>query len=275
MFERRIGLFPAFFDAGGQLHCITAFGDYPMQMPGRKMNYEKENLFSGWMLLSYQKQITASSSLQGHEPSLACDEDVRTWWSAANEKRGEWLQLDLQQVSTINAIQVNFADENAKLKAGDPVKPYQYTVLGSIDGIKWSMIADKSTNNADVTHDYIVLPQKVKARYLKITCLQVPGGYFSLSGLRVFGKGTGKAPKPVDNFKVIRDSADSRRASLEWQPVEGATGYVVYYGTEKSKLYHSVMVYGKHALDLPGLNKDVPCFFRVDAFNENGIAKGK
>lgn len=89
MFERRIGLFPAFFDKEGNLHCLTAFGDYPLYMPDHQMNYEKESLFTGWNLLSYQKPATASSSMSGHPPKMAVNEEVRNWWSATSGKKRE------------------------------------------------------------------------------------------------------------------------------------------------------------------------------------------
>ncbi|HWW41831.1 discoidin domain-containing protein, partial [Pedobacter sp.] len=275
MFERRIGLFPAFFDAKGQLHCITSFGDYPMQMPTRKMDYEKESLFTNWMLLSYHKPVTASSELPGHPAAMACNEEVRDWWSAATGNSGEWLQIDLQQQYTVNALQVNFADEASQLKAGDPVRPYQYIISASDDGVHWNNIVDRSKNTVDVTHDYIVLPKVVKARYVKISNLQVPDGKFSLSGFRIFGKGKGGLPGAVDAFSVQRKPEDTRRARLEWKPVKAARGYIVYFGTEQNKLYHSVMVYDNNSLDLTGLNKDVPYFFRIDSFNESGVTKGK
>ncbi|OQP63920.1 hypothetical protein A3860_23620 [Niastella vici] len=275
MFERRIGLFPAFFDKEGELHCLTAFGDYPMTMPARKMNYEKESLFAGWMLLSYNKPAIASTSITQHAPGLACDEEVRTWWSAASGDPGEWLQVDLQKKGSVNAIQVNFADEGATLKAGDPIKPYRYKIDVSIDSLHWSTLVNKTNNTADITHDYIVLPNPTVARFVRITGLQVPDGKFSLSGFRIFGKGAGKKPMPVTGIGVSRDKRDSRRARVSWQPVKNATGYVVHFGTKRNKLYHSVMVYDDHFLDLTGLNRDVPYFFSVDAFNENGVTKGQ
>ena len=60
MFERRIGLFPAAFDKDGVLRVFTAFGDYPTIMPDRKIDFEKENLFRSWMLLSFKKNAEAS-----------------------------------------------------------------------------------------------------------------------------------------------------------------------------------------------------------------------
>ncbi|NQX40883.1 discoidin domain-containing protein [Pedobacter steynii] len=274
MFERRVGLFPAFFDREGQLHCNTAFGDYPSLMPNRKMNFEKESTFPGWMLLSYHKPVSASSTLPGHQPELAGDEEVRTWWAASTGNKGEWLQMDLEKPSTIHAIQVNFADEGARLKANDHVKPYQYTISVSEDGKKWHSIVDQSKNTADVTHDYQVLDKAVKARYVKMINYQVPDGNFSISGLRIFGKGTGKLPEAVKTCKVQRDAQDTRHARLDWKAIKGATGYVVYFGNTKNKLYQSAMVYGNPSLELRGLNKGVPYFFRVDAFNENGVTRG-
>ncbi len=275
MFERRIGVFPAFFDDAGQLNCITAFGDYPMGMPTKKMDFQKESLFKGWMLLSYKKNISASSSLLLHTPGLACDEDVRTWWSAASTKSGEWLQIDLKTSSQIHAIQINFADEGAKLRAGDTVKSYKYIITASKDGTHWSTIIDRSSSNIDVVHDYQVLLRPMTARYIKIVGLAVPDGYFSISDLRVFGIGAGKTPAPVKAVTVNREVADTRKATLKWESVKGATGYSVSFGISKDKLYHSILVYGDHSLTISGLNKDIPYFFRIDSFNENGITKGQ
>lgn len=168
MFERRIGVFPAFFDADGDLHCITSFGDYPMQLAHRKMDFSKQSLFTGWMLLSYHKPVIASSALPSHEAALAADENVRTWWSAATGDKEEWLQMDLQKRSLVRAIQVNFADEGARLRAGDAVKPYRYVIEASVDSVHWTLIIDKSLNTADVTHDYMALDKPVSTRFLRI-----------------------------------------------------------------------------------------------------------
>lgn len=195
--------------------------------------------------------------------------------------------MDLQQKYKIQALQINFADQGAALKGGQQIQSYQYQALGSSDGVNWEVLVDKSKNENDITHDYVVLPKSVKARYLKIVNFQVPGTKedsnvnFSISGFRVFGKGNGHLPLVVDGAKVQRPEADRRKAKLKWKPVKNAVGYVVYYGNERRKLYHSVMVYGDEEkegdaiLELTGLNKAASYFFRVDAFNENGVTKGK
>ncbi len=116
MFERRLGLFPAAFDKDGVLRTFTAFGDYPTIMPDRKIDFEKESLFKGWMLLSYKKKAEASSAMDNYPVKNAFDEDIRTWWSASTGDPGEWLSVELDDNSTVNAIQVNFADNESNLK---------------------------------------------------------------------------------------------------------------------------------------------------------------
>ena len=53
--ERRLCMFPTYFDEDGIMYCDTRFGDYPRYaptMPGKKGE------FRGWMLLSYTEKST-------------------------------------------------------------------------------------------------------------------------------------------------------------------------------------------------------------------------
>ncbi len=93
-FERRLGIFPTGFDADGVLHANTLFGDYPQFVPSERPGDGVENQ-PGWMLVSYGKAATASTSLDGHGPEKAFDEDVQTYWSARTADPGEWLRVDL------------------------------------------------------------------------------------------------------------------------------------------------------------------------------------
>ena len=274
MFERRLGLFPAAFDKDGVLRTFTAFGDYPTIMPDHKIDFEKESLFRGWMLLSYKKSAEASSSLGKYPIQNAFDEDIRTWWSAATGNAGEWLSVKLDDNSTINAIQVNFADNESTLKPDSKNIFYSYRILASDNGKEWEVIADKSNNTVDACHDYIELEKPVKARYIKIENVKVPDGKFSVYDLRIFGIRKGKTPGIVKDFTVKRDMNDTRKARLEWPKDNLATGYVVNYGTGPDKLYTSVMVCDTNSLLLTGLNKEVTYYYSIDTFNESGITKG-
>eukprot|EP01043_Picozoa_sp_COSAG02_P056148 COSAG02_NODE_6614_length_3456_cov_4.163432_4_plen_346_part_01 len=87
-FERRAAMHPVRWGASGEMAVETYLGDYPQYANGSEDG-------PGWMLLSYNKQVNASSTLHGYPTSLAVDEDIRTWWSAASGNAGEWFSVDL------------------------------------------------------------------------------------------------------------------------------------------------------------------------------------
>jgi uncharacterized protein (DUF736 family) len=274
MFERRLGLFPTAFDSDGVIRTFTAFGDYPTVMPDHKIDFEKENLFTGWMLLSYKKKAEASSSADDYPVKNAFDEDIRTWWSAMTRDAGEWLSVELDDSSTVYAVQVNFADNESTLRPDSKNISYGYRLLASADGETWDVIVDKSKSTADACHDYTELEKPVKTKFIKIENVRMPDGRFSIYDLRIFGTREGEVPATVDDLKITRDDSDTRKARLEWPEDENATGFIINYGVDKGKLYSSVMVYDTNAVTLTGLNKDIEYYFSVDAFNESGIAPG-
>lgn len=273
MFERRLGLFPAFFDHDGELYVYTGFGDFPFKIPNKKIAGPEE-LFPAWMLLSYNKPVQVSSALPDHPESYAADEDVRTFWSAETGNKGEWLKIDLEQVCTINAIQVNYAENNTKLAGRSNTIYYQYLLEYSTDNKTWKKLADKTQNTTDVPHDYIELNRPVMARYVRMTNYRVPDGTFALAGLRVFGKGAGKNPGVVQEIKAERQT-DRSVVTISWKKTAGAIGYNVRYGTAKDKLYQTYQVLGTDTVTIRSLHGGTKYFVTVDAFNENGLSKGR
>src|SRR5699024_9137575 len=106
-FERRIGQFPAGFDEDGQLYTNTAYGDYPHYLPSSEER-GREDWFTGWMLLSYDKTVEASSSQGDFRPEHVVDENIKSFWVAETNARDEWLVIDLEEQSEIRAIQINY-----------------------------------------------------------------------------------------------------------------------------------------------------------------------
>jgi len=269
-FERRLGIWPAGFDTDGVLNCNTAYGDYPHYLPDGKADHAQSR-FTGWMLLNYNKPVQVSSTLGGFAANFAVDEDIKTYWSAATGNKGEWLQTDLGEISTVNAIQINYADQDAVFLGKQAGLQHQYLISHSRDGQKWEVLIDKRKNQTDVPHDYVELGKPVQARFLKIENYKMPSGKFALSGFRVFGKGAGAVPDTVQKFIVLRGKSDSRNAWLRWQQNDNATGYTIWFGIAPDKLYNNIMVYGRNEYWFKGMDKDVPYFFQIEAFNENGI----
>ena len=273
MFERRLGLFPTFFDNDGEMYVYTGFGDFPFKVPNKKISGPEE-LFPQWMLLSYNKPVEVSSELTGHPKSYAADEEIRTFWSAKTGNKGEWLSMDLQKECTVNAIQINYAENDTKLFGREPNIFYQYLLQYSTDNKTWKTLADKTQNKTDVPHDYIELKTPVKARYIKLTNCKVPDGTFALAGLRVFGNGGGKAPSEAMNLHLKRSESDRCVVDLNWNKTPGAIGYNIRYGTKRDKLYNNYQAFGVDSLTIRSLNALQKYYFTIDTFNENGITKG-
>ncbi len=279
-FERRLGIWPTGFDKDDVMWCNTTFGDYPHYIPdGRFKNvpYEtggRSSYFTGWMLLNYNKPVQVSSTLGGYLPNNAVDELMKTYWSAATGNKGEWIQTDLGNLSTVNAVQINYADQDvATDRLGKrPGQYHQYRLWHSTDGKKWQLLKDKSSNRTDVPHDYIELPKPLQTRYIKLENVHMPTGKFALSGFRVFGNGNGSLPDTVNQFIVLRTEKDKRSAFIKWSPVDNAFAYNIYYGTHPDKLYTSIMVHSNNEYWLKTMDANKNYFFTIEAVNENGIS---
>lgn len=88
IFERRLGLFPAFFDKDGMFYTYTGFGDFPHIVPQKLMKGPEDYQPSG-MLLSYNKSVEVSSELPNHPKENATSENIRKYWCAQTGNKGE------------------------------------------------------------------------------------------------------------------------------------------------------------------------------------------
>ena len=280
-FERRLGIWPTGFDKDDQMWCNTTFGDYPHYIPDERFTSNeyvvngKSPYFTGWMLLNYNKPVQVSSTLGGYHPNHAVDELMKTYWSASSSNAGEYFQSDLGKVSTVNAIQINYADQDvADDRLGKRTDQYhQYKLYHSLDGKKWNLLHDKSKNTTDVPHDYVELSTPVQARYIKLENVHMPTGKFALSGFRVFGNGNGEKPDSVKQFIVLRTEKDKRSAFIKWSPVDDAFAYNIYYGTDPDKLYTSIMVHSNNEYWLKTMDSQKTYYFTIESINENGVSK--
>lgn len=284
IFERRIGIFPAGFDADGVLFCNQEFADYPMSIPDGPA--DPWSLSGQSMLLSFKCSVTASSASTANPASCAVDEDARTWWTPADAQPGHWLQLDLGDTAVVESVQVNFADHDIQAPHVPPGNeafgwtryidldrhPVEYLLEGSADARRWEVLSDTREKGRDLGHDLVKLPAPTPLRFIRLTLFAQPfDAVPAISGLRVFGRGTGSLPSSVTP-KAVRQGP--LNALIEWHPVAGAQGYNVRYGINPDKLYSSWMVYDQTQLDLSALNDGSDYWVAVDAFNANGVTRG-
>lgn len=267
--ERRIVMYPVFFDNDNLMYSNTAFGDYPHYAPAVP---GKAGQFTGWMLLSYKKPARASSASGEHQPAHAVDEDIKSYWLAESKGENEWLEIDLQKPGNVHAIQVNYQDHESDMYGRIPGLYHRYIIEGSSNGQQWEVLVDRSNSYLDVPNDYVELGTPASVRYVRFRNIHVPTPHLAISGLRVFGTGEGKAPPEVKNLKAVR-RADRRDVLLTWDRQSGAQGYNVRWGIAPDKMYSSWLVYDENRLEMKNLTVDQEYWFSVEAFNENGISK--
>jgi len=266
-YERRLGMFPAFFDQDGLMYCDTAFGDYPHFAPSVP---ERKGAFTGWMLLSYKKPVRASSHLQNFTPDRVADESVKTFWVAQDNGAGQWLEIDLETAATIRAFQINYHDYKSDIYGRQKGLYHQYVVESSLDRKKWTTLKDRSRDRIDTPNDYVELPHAVEGRFVRFRSLHVPTPYLAISGFRVFGNVAGNRPAAVTGVTVVREQ-DRRNARVTWDAQPECQGYNVRWGVAPDKLYSSWLVYGQNSLSIRSLNVDQQYYFTVEAFDVHGI----
>ena len=274
-FERRIAMFPAGFDKDGQMFSNTRFGDFPHRLPTGKWE-NKDQLFTGWILLSYMKPATASSSLDTFKVSNVTDEDPRTFWVAQQHKPGEWVTIDLQKEHEVKALQVNYTDYKSDIFDNDPARVYtQFKFYHSLDGKQWEILTDLTKEKKrDRPNAYIELKTPVRTRYIKYEHVYVASPKLAISDIRVFGNGYGAPPKTPGKFSVKRD-VDTRNAFASWEKVPGAIGYNILWGVSKDKLYQTYQLFADKptVFEIRALSKGVEYYFAIEAFNENGVSR--
>ena len=267
--ERRLCMFPMGFDNDGIMFCDTRFGDYPHYAP---VVPGKKGEFRGWMLLSYKKPVTASSYVKEYTPAALTDEKTKSFWLAEANNDNQWVMIDLQKEAEVCAVQINYHDYQSNMYGRYEGLYHRYYVEGSSDGKNWKILVDRRRSYKDTPNDYVELAHPAKVRYVRYRNLHVPTPHLAISELRIFGKGTGKAPKKVDGLKLVRQ-ADRRDVAISWKPVPGAQGYNVLWGIAPDKLYSSWMVYDENELFMRSLTTTQDYYFCVEAFNENGVAE--
>ena len=166
--------------------------------------------------------------MTGYEPEKAVDEDVRTWWSATSGKAGEYFIVDLGKKVRMNSIQINFAEQDINPIASKETDYHAYKLYVSDNGKDWELIVDKSNNTVAIPHEYVEFPKPRETSFVKIENIHSPKeGKFALLDLRVFGFGYSDKPGTVKGLTVKRDTEDERYASLSWNKVSDADGYLV------------------------------------------------
>lgn len=163
--------------------------------------------------LASGKPTTASSNKQ--PATLAFDGDAVSFWESVWNTDPQWIYTDLQAVTTINSVILNW--ELAYAKA--------YSIEVSSNATTWTPVY--STTNGDGGIDEITFPA-VSARYVRMYGTQrahryadpSPFGY-AIKEFEVYSSARAPAPSGLMGF------TNEKSVKLSWTPTPGATSYSV------------------------------------------------
>ncbi len=248
------------------------FGDFPHWLP-TKPGQRSDELFTGWMLLSYRKSVTASSALDSFPAGSVTDENPRTFWVATQNRPGEWLTIDLGRAYDVKAIQVNYADHRSGLYGTDSTVVTRFRLESSVDGLQWATVGDLSRETRDRPNAYIELATPARARFVRYEHIHVGAANLAISDIRVFGNGSGPRPATPVGLSAQRDR-DERNAVIRWRPVPGAVGYNVRWGISAAKVYQTYQRFADQGttLELRALTVGQAYWVAIESFDENGVS---
>jgi hypothetical protein len=266
------------FEADGQMWASSRFADFPQWMPTRKID-DPDSLFTGWMLLSYRKKASASSTLGDFSAARVTDENPRTFWVAAENKPGETLTVDLGKIDTVRAVQVNFADYKSGRFSDAPDIYTEFRLEASSDGEHWQEIARTEPSRRDRPNAYFELPSPEHARFIRYVHGHVGAANLAISDIRVFGN-AGGAPPRQPGFVAGARHGDQRDATISWSKVPGAIGYNIRFGIRPDRLTLTHQLWadqlgGSRTLtkELHSLNAGIAYWVAIEAFNESGVSR--
>ena len=226
------------------------------------------------MLLSYHKPVIASSARDTFPAGNITDENPRTFWVAAYNRPGETLTIDLGEPFDVKAIQVNYADYKSGLYGTDSTVYTQFRLSTSLDGQRWTSVADLSGERRDRPNAYIELPSPVRARFVRYEHIHVGAANLAISDIRVFGNGSKGRPRTPAGLTALREG-DARNAVISWLAVPDAVGYNVRWGIAPTKLYETYQRFADQgtSLELRALTVGQRYWVAIESFDENGVSK--
>ncbi len=154
-FNRQVCIDELLFDANGNILPVVPTHD------ARNVGFIGSQPHKN---LAFGAKVTASSYYDGwFKPEYAVDDNNGTLWKARRTnwdggKHDEWLQIDLGKATKFSEVWIQFEY---------PTFFYQYRIETSVDGRKWMVYADRTSNTMQGSP--MIDRKKAKARYLRIT----------------------------------------------------------------------------------------------------------
>lgn len=124
-------------------------------------------------------QASTEESGKGNVARLACDGNPATRWCAADGSVNQWIEVDLGKVQSVTGARLEWEGRDAA---------YRFRLEGSVDGQKWTLLADGSQNQQAGPNEVQCAAQ---VRQLRVTYLGCDRNLWgSLWEFQVYGEET-------------------------------------------------------------------------------------
>jgi hypothetical protein len=167
-FDRRLALDRVSFDAQGRM-VVHGPSQTPQLAPTVAATDQGRG-DAGLIPLSINKPITASSHAPGRTPGYAVDDSVRTWWQAAEDRRPQWLMVDLLGRFSIEASRIiwSMADDQR-----GQFMPYRYRIELSDDKANWRTWIGRTSETVarSTSYDHT---KAAAGRYVRLSIVEAP-----------------------------------------------------------------------------------------------------
>lgn len=205
------------------------------------------------------KAKPATGSTNRQPAASAFDGNTATYWESEWGVDPQWIYVDLQAVTSINTVLLNW--ENAYAKA--------YTVELSNDAITWVPVYSTTSGNGGI--DEITFPTQ-SARYVRMKGTErghtysnpSPFGY-ALKEFEIYNGNRAPAPTNLAGF------TNRQSIKLNWDAVPGALNYRIKRATTSGGPYTTVATTtGSTSYTDTGLVDGTTYYHVVTAFNSFG-----
>jgi hypothetical protein len=187
IFERRIGMDPAGFDADGNLMVPGGASEIPGWAPGVLPHPEAGN-DAGLLPVTVNKPVRASSEIPGRDAAYAVDNIMQTWWQPVDADVRPWLEINLESTFLVAAARILWQDEGLDYAAGIVPGPFRYLIEGKAAAGEWMVLCDRSAGDEDLLVDYQVFKEAC-IDTVRFSVVGWPQGIHpALVGLTVFGR---------------------------------------------------------------------------------------
>lgn len=184
--ERRIGIDRVEFDANGEpiVHATAV-----------PQSVSKGSL--GLLPVSVGKRVNFSSCRNDHFGSFAVDDCTHTWWEPGEDDPAPFIEVDLVELFDLHSARMIWTEPELNYAEGRLPEPVRFEItFFDFEHNEIETKVDYSDNAIDHNVEFVIFPENIKARYVRLTVCRTKNLYHhGVTDFSVFGYPGGVTPQ--------------------------------------------------------------------------------